>query len=133
MALADFVTGMFLFSLTMLTFVALTTSKLKMLNAGEWLLHGVAAAEVAADRVRLEGLAKRPSGRADAAGFRKVETFKPQGLTQGSGVVEARALRMKEGEAHQLYEVRITVRWRDDTGISRTSLSTVAALPEEPR
>jgi hypothetical protein len=132
-ALADFVTGMFLFSLTMMTFAALTSSKLKLLNAGEWLLRGVAAAEVAVDRVRTDGLSARPEGSADAGGFRKVETFKVGGLHLGSGLVEARALRMAEGAAHQLYEVRVTVHWRDDTGPSRTQLSTVAHLPKGPQ
>lgn len=129
MALVDFVIGTLIFSATILTFGTLTTSKLALLNSGERLQHALAAAEFQVDTIRLSGLSAAPAGQADVSGFRRVSAFTPRGLTHSSGLVEARALRVQQGDGHQLYEVRVTLRWRDDSGQSRLSLSTVATLP----
>jgi hypothetical protein len=129
MALVDFITGTLIFSATILTFGALTTSKLRLLNSGERMQHALASAEAQVDTIRLTGLSAAPAGLADVAGFRRVSIFTPRGFKGASGLVEARALRVKQGDGHQLYEVRVTLSWLDDSGPSRLSLSTIATLP----
>ena len=130
--LADFITGTLIFSAALMAFFALTGSKFKLLDTCEMRTHALAAAEAEIDRVRLEGLAAAPEGQATLDGFRTVSTFKPMGrLLQGEGLIEARALRM-EGQAdpRRLFEVRVTVRWRDTSGPGRLHLSTVTTLPK---
>jgi hypothetical protein len=134
--MADFLTGTLIFSATLIAFFAMTESKFKLLDASEMRSRALAEAEVEIDRIRFEGLTVEPKGQADLDGFRLARKFKPaKRLVRGEGVVEARALRMKgEGNPRRLYEVRVTVRWRDKSGGGRVHLSTVSALPQgKPR
>jgi hypothetical protein len=136
-ALADFVAGMLILAGALTAFTTMTKAKVDLLAAGDQHQRALAAAEEALDRVRTGGLPARPSGPADPDGFRKVVAFAPKAdlydpsrtLPGVEGLVEARALRA-DGDAHGLYEVRVTVRWRDSASSwARVSLSTVAEAP----
>ena len=125
--LADFVTGTIIFSAVILGFMSITQGKFRLLDAAIQRTHALAAAEAEIDAIRLEGLKGKPAGDADRDGFRRVRTFEPLGKLPGArGVVEARALRMQEGGAHRLLEVRVQVTWRDTTGENVLYLSTAA-------
>lgn len=133
-ALIDFITGMVIFSAVMVAFVDLTRSKFGLISATEMQTRGLGAAEEVLDRLRVEGLRTEPADGAkrDAFGFRTLRTFVPakeHGLPAGEGEVAVRSLRMKTGDAHLLYEVRITVSWRDASGRSHLALSTVLPRP----
>lgn len=132
-ALADFVTGMLLLAGALGAFAAITRSKFDAIAASDQHARAVAAAEEAVDRVRLEGLPRLPHGEADADGFRLVAAFTPaagHGLAGAAGRVEARGLRLAEGDAQGLFEVRAVVSWQDGPGRrARVRLSTVAPAP----
>ncbi len=126
-ALADFVTGTVVFSSVILGFMSLTQGKFRVLDAAVMRTHAVAAAEAEIDAIRVGGLKGKPAGDADRDGFRRVRTFDPLGkIPTARGVVEARALRMQDGAAHRLLEVRVKVAWRDTSGENAVYISTVA-------
>lgn len=131
-ALADFLTGMLLLAGALGAFATITRAKFDALAAGDQHARAVAAAEEAIDHVRAVGLPRAPEGQADVDGFRLVATFEPadRALAGAEGRLEARLLRLAEGEAHDLLEVRAVVRWQDGPGRrARVALSTVAPLP----
>jgi hypothetical protein len=129
-ALADYVCGMLIFSASLVAFSTLTASKLRLLDAAHGRQRALGAAETRLDALRLGGLPAAPAGGGDVDGFRKVQDFAPAPkLPAGWGRVDARALRLSAGQAHGLYEVRVTVGWRDVNGRNQLSLSTLAPPP----
>lgn len=131
-ALADFMTGTLLLAGALGAFTSITRAKFDALAAGDQHVRAAAAAEEALDRVRTGGLPAAPEGPADPDGFRLVTTFAPAGagLSGAEGRLEARLLRLAEGDPHDLLEVRVVVSWRDAPARrARVSLSTVAPLP----
>ena len=133
-ALADFVAGSLIVTATLVGFTALTRAKMQVLGDAQRRTAALAASEAALDRLRLEGLPVAPKGEADKLGYRQVSTFKPAGYPTANGTIDARALRMAVGEAHLLYEARVSITWRsDDNAENVIRLSTVTNLPGAPR
>lgn len=133
-ALADFIAGMMIFSAVMVVFTDLTRSKFNLISATEMHQRGQGAAEEALDRLRLEGLPSRPGKdvKADAQGFRQVTEFvldKAHRLPEAKGEIAVRSLRMAAGDGHMLYEARVSISWRDTTGRSSLSITTVLPRP----
>lgn len=135
-ALADFITGMVIFSAALSAFVTLSRSKLDTIEFTKQRSVALSAVEERLDRLRVEGLQRNASGLVDEQGFRVAEEFgAPAELPAGQGRVEVRPLRVQGGSRHGLYEVRVRVSWETHPGrpSSRTEvgLSTVTPLPED--
>lgn len=116
-----------IFTATMVVFAGLTRSKFDLLAATELRSRGQIEAEAVLDRLRLRGLPGTPTGQADTEGFRRVREFvvADRLLPGGRGVIEARALRMREGAGHAMLEARVTVSWREAKGRGVLHLSTL--------
>lgn len=131
-ALADFITGMLLLAGALGAFATITRAKFDALAASDQHARAVAAVEEAIDRVRTAGLPRAPEGQADPDGFRLVAAFSPAdpALAGAEGRLEARLLRVTDGEAHDLLEVRAVVTWQDGPARrARVAMTTVAPLP----
>ena len=126
-ALADFLAGMLLLAGAMTAYATMTRSKMDALSMADQHARALATAEEAIDRVRTGGLPRAPQGPADADGFRHVMDFGVVGLLGCTGRIEARSLRLEGGEAADLFEARVVVRWTDGPmRNARIALSTVA-------
>ncbi|RMG15501.1 MAG: hypothetical protein D6731_08230 [Planctomycetota bacterium] len=130
-ALADFVAGTVIFAGALGAFAALTRAKMTVLSQTHRRAQALAAAELAVDRLRREGLPAPPRGAADPDGYRSVARFTPTEAPWLRGHLDARALRMAVGDGHLLYEARVTVRWRERDGERTLRLATVVPLPKE--
>jgi hypothetical protein len=135
-AIADFLAGTFVLAGALTAFASMTRAKIDALGTSDQRALALAAAEEAADRVRTGGLPAAPHGDADPDGFRAVATFRPETrLAHVEGRIEARSLRFAgAGDDHDLFEARITVRWKDGaTTFGQLALSTIAAVSTEGR
>ena len=118
-ALADFIAGMMVFSAVIMVFAELTRSKFLLLTGSELRSRALSAAEETIDGIRRNGLGGRPKGKADRQGFRKVRTFELDGHRMplnSEGVVAVRSIKMIAGKGYQLYEARVSVRYRSFFG-----------------
>ena len=139
-ALADFIAGTLLFTGSLVSFTVMTRSKMDALELAEQQAAALAHAETAADRVRLGGLPAAPSGEPDLEGFRLCAAFDVASVTSGgaglpaaTGRIEARRLRVLEGEAHGLWEARVVVRWRERADSPRTVEVALAVVAREAK
>ncbi len=133
-ALADFIGGTLLFTGSLVGFSVMTRSKMDALALAEQHASALAQAETAADQVRLSGLPAAPSGEADLEGFRLCSAFDVVGGLPGAvGRVEARRLRVLEGEAHGLWEARVVVRWRERADSPRTTQVVIPVVAREAK
>lgn len=131
-ALADFIAGTLLFTGAVVGFSTMTRAKMDALGLAEQQAAALAQAETAADRVRLDGLPGAPSGEADADGFRLCGAFDVTGPLPGAtGRVEARRLRVQDGEARGLWEARVVVRWRERADDARTVQVAIPVVARE--
>lgn len=128
-ALADFVAGTIILAGAVTAWVAITRAQLDATRQADLRGRARSAALLALDEARLSGIEK-PSGEADANGFRLVKTFPVANLPQlasrePSGRLEARRLAFDgEGDARGLVELRATVRWRAQQGDDVLEIST---------
>ncbi|MEZ6186069.1 MAG: hypothetical protein R3F62_13790 [Planctomycetota bacterium] len=128
-AMADFIAGSLIFSATLGVFVGFTNVKFETLRQSEALSRANAAVEAEVDRLRELGAIAAPQGEAGLDGFRALSSFEVPDVNEGSGEVAARALRVEGGQAYQLYEVRVRVRWRSGAAdYDRVSSSLVLPL-----
>lgn len=139
-ALADFIAGTLLFTGSLVGFTVMTRSKMDALGLAEQQASALAQAETAADRVRLAGLPAAPSGEADLEGFRLCSTFDVASVSSGTaglpgatGRVEARRLRVLDGEAHGLWEARVVVRWRERADSARSVQVVIPVVAREAK
>ena len=131
--LADFVAGTFVFTGALVGFTTMTNTKFDALGRSSQRAQALAAAEAAADRVRVQGLPGAPRGEADLEGFRSVAVFAPKvPLPRVEGSIDARWLRVEGGAGQGLYEARVRVRWRERADLDAWTSITVPVVTSGP-